>query len=178
MSTPGLSEMFAYHATTMANTIRTSLIVFTRMVRCCLAQNRECGLGSAERGLRASAWRRETCPPFSATIGPTAPSFASQRTRQCSVAWPCTMESQPSACALGRLQTTRSRGAGSVPLLSAYLMDVSRAELNPACMQGHLGAEAARICQGWTAGCDCSERTAAYLALFIHPHHSGQLLAY
>ena len=32
MSTPGLSEMFAYHATTMANTIRTSLLVFTRMV--------------------------------------------------------------------------------------------------------------------------------------------------
>lgn len=32
MSTPGLSEMFAYHATTMANTIRTSLVVFTRLV--------------------------------------------------------------------------------------------------------------------------------------------------
>lgn len=32
MSAPGLSEMFAYHATTMANTIRTSLLVFTRMV--------------------------------------------------------------------------------------------------------------------------------------------------
>ena len=30
---PGLSEMFAYHATTMANTIRTSLIVFSRKVR-------------------------------------------------------------------------------------------------------------------------------------------------
>jgi pyruvate kinase len=27
---PGISEMFAYHATTMANTIRTSLLVFTR----------------------------------------------------------------------------------------------------------------------------------------------------
>jgi len=31
MSAPGLSEMFAYHATTMANTIRTSLVVFTRL---------------------------------------------------------------------------------------------------------------------------------------------------
>ena len=30
MSAPGLSEMFAYHATTMANTIRTSLVVFSR----------------------------------------------------------------------------------------------------------------------------------------------------
>eukprot|EP00891_Asterochloris_glomerata_P005488 jgi/Astpho2/5488/e_gw1.00078.13.1_t len=30
MSNPGLSEMFAYHATTMANTIGTSLVVFTR----------------------------------------------------------------------------------------------------------------------------------------------------
>ena len=30
MTTPGLSEMFAYHATTMANTIGTSLIVFSR----------------------------------------------------------------------------------------------------------------------------------------------------
>ncbi|KAK9819720.1 hypothetical protein WJX72_001658 [[Myrmecia] bisecta] len=30
MSSPGLSEMFAYHATTMANTIKTSLIVFSR----------------------------------------------------------------------------------------------------------------------------------------------------
>ncbi len=29
---PGISEMFAYHATTMANTIRTSLLVFTRKV--------------------------------------------------------------------------------------------------------------------------------------------------
>lgn len=33
MSTPGLSEMFAYHSTSMANTIRTSLIVFSRLVR-------------------------------------------------------------------------------------------------------------------------------------------------
>lgn len=33
MTTPGLSEMFAYHATTMANTIKTSLIVFSRKVR-------------------------------------------------------------------------------------------------------------------------------------------------
>lgn len=32
MSTPGLSEMFAYHSTSMANTIRTSLIVFSRLV--------------------------------------------------------------------------------------------------------------------------------------------------
>lgn len=32
MTTPGLSEMFAYHATTMANTIKTSLIVFSRKV--------------------------------------------------------------------------------------------------------------------------------------------------
>jgi hypothetical protein len=32
MSYPGLSEMFAYHATTMANTLRTSLIVFSRKV--------------------------------------------------------------------------------------------------------------------------------------------------
>ena len=32
MTGPGLSEMFAYHATTMANTIRTSLIVFSRKV--------------------------------------------------------------------------------------------------------------------------------------------------
>ena len=32
MSNPGLSEMFAYHATTMANTIGTSLVVFTRKV--------------------------------------------------------------------------------------------------------------------------------------------------
>ena len=32
MSQPGLSEMFAYHATTMANTINTSLIVFSRKV--------------------------------------------------------------------------------------------------------------------------------------------------
>ena len=31
-SYPGLSEMFAYHATTMANTIRTSLLVFSRKV--------------------------------------------------------------------------------------------------------------------------------------------------
>jgi len=30
MTTPGLSEMFAYHATTMANTIRTTLVVFSR----------------------------------------------------------------------------------------------------------------------------------------------------
>jgi hypothetical protein len=30
---PGISEMFAYHATTMANTIRTSLLVFTRKAR-------------------------------------------------------------------------------------------------------------------------------------------------
>ncbi|KAK9797746.1 hypothetical protein WJX73_005517 [Symbiochloris irregularis] len=30
MTSPGLSEMFAYHATTMANTIRTSLVVFSR----------------------------------------------------------------------------------------------------------------------------------------------------
>ena len=30
LSAPGLSEMFAYHATTMANTIRTSLVVFSR----------------------------------------------------------------------------------------------------------------------------------------------------
>ena len=29
---PSLSEMFAYHATTMANTIRTSLVVFSRQV--------------------------------------------------------------------------------------------------------------------------------------------------
>lgn len=33
MTTPGLSEMFAYHATTMANTIKTSLIVFSRKAR-------------------------------------------------------------------------------------------------------------------------------------------------
>ena len=32
MTSPGLSEMFAYHATTMANTIKTSLIVFSRKV--------------------------------------------------------------------------------------------------------------------------------------------------
>ena len=32
MTTPGLSEMFAYHAVTMANTIKTSLIVFSRKV--------------------------------------------------------------------------------------------------------------------------------------------------
>ena len=32
MTSPGLSEMFAYHATTMANTIKTSLVVFSRMV--------------------------------------------------------------------------------------------------------------------------------------------------
>jgi hypothetical protein len=32
---PGLSEMFAYHATTMANTIKTSLIVFSRKVGPC-----------------------------------------------------------------------------------------------------------------------------------------------
>jgi hypothetical protein len=36
-SIPGISEMFAYHATTMANTIRTSLLVFTRKVRLHLA---------------------------------------------------------------------------------------------------------------------------------------------
>ncbi|KAK9908980.1 hypothetical protein WJX75_005511 [Coccomyxa subellipsoidea] len=30
MTAPGLSEMFAYHATTMANTIKTSLVVFSR----------------------------------------------------------------------------------------------------------------------------------------------------
>jgi len=30
MTQPGLSEMFAYHATTMANTISTSLVVFSR----------------------------------------------------------------------------------------------------------------------------------------------------
>lgn len=30
MTQPGLSEMFAYHATTMANTIKTSLVVFSR----------------------------------------------------------------------------------------------------------------------------------------------------
>jgi hypothetical protein len=33
MTAPGLSEMFAYHATTMANTIKTSLVVFSRKVR-------------------------------------------------------------------------------------------------------------------------------------------------
>lgn len=33
MTSPGLSEMFAYHAVTMANTIKTSLIVFSRKVR-------------------------------------------------------------------------------------------------------------------------------------------------
>lgn len=33
MTSPGLSEMFAYHATTMANTIKTSLVVFSRKVR-------------------------------------------------------------------------------------------------------------------------------------------------
>ena len=32
MTSPGLSEMFAYHATTMANTIKTSLVVFSRKV--------------------------------------------------------------------------------------------------------------------------------------------------
>jgi len=32
MTQPGLSEMFAYHATTMANTISTSLVVFSRKV--------------------------------------------------------------------------------------------------------------------------------------------------
>ena len=32
MTVPGLSEMFAYHATTMANTINTSLVVFSRKV--------------------------------------------------------------------------------------------------------------------------------------------------
>ena len=32
MTSPGLSEMFAYHAVTMANTIKTSLIVFSRKV--------------------------------------------------------------------------------------------------------------------------------------------------
>ena len=32
MTSPGLSEMFAYHATTMANTIKTSLLVFSRKV--------------------------------------------------------------------------------------------------------------------------------------------------
>ena len=40
MTQPGLSEMFAYHATTMANTISTSLVVFSRKVwslsTCCL----------------------------------------------------------------------------------------------------------------------------------------------
>lgn len=35
MTQPGLSEMFAYHATTMANTISTSLVVFSRKVRLC-----------------------------------------------------------------------------------------------------------------------------------------------
>lgn len=29
---PGISEMFAYHATTMANTMRACLLVFTRKV--------------------------------------------------------------------------------------------------------------------------------------------------
>ena len=33
MTSPGLSEMFAYHATTMANTIKTSLVVFSRKAR-------------------------------------------------------------------------------------------------------------------------------------------------
>lgn len=35
MTQPGLSEMFAYHATTMANTISTSLVVFSRKVCSC-----------------------------------------------------------------------------------------------------------------------------------------------
>lgn len=35
MTQPGLSEMFAYHATTMANTISTSLVVFSRKVWSC-----------------------------------------------------------------------------------------------------------------------------------------------
>ena len=33
MTDPGLSEMIAYHSTTMANTIKTALLVFSRKVR-------------------------------------------------------------------------------------------------------------------------------------------------
>ena len=44
MSNPGLSEMFAYHATTMANTIGTSLVVFTRKV-------------GAQRGWVVESWK-------------------------------------------------------------------------------------------------------------------------
>jgi hypothetical protein len=40
---PGISEMFAYHATTMANTIRTSLLVFTRKARALLLCMRRTG---------------------------------------------------------------------------------------------------------------------------------------
>ena len=60
---PGLSEMFAYHATTMANTIRTAW--------------------SSSRG-------RGTCPSCSRTTGPTSPSMPSSRTPPSSASWPCT----------------------------------------------------------------------------------------
>ena len=51
MSNPGLSEMFAYHATTMANTIGTSLVVFTRKV----GSQRAMKSGSHQTGGHAQA---------------------------------------------------------------------------------------------------------------------------
>ena len=52
MGPPSLSEMFAYHATTMANTIRTSLIVFSRKVRLLLG----CAGSKLRLGVCATAW--------------------------------------------------------------------------------------------------------------------------
>jgi hypothetical protein len=53
MTSPGLSEMFAYHATTMANTIKTSLVVFSRKARARAA--RALGRRLCSHGLQTSA---------------------------------------------------------------------------------------------------------------------------
>lgn len=65
MTSPGLSEMFAYHATTMANTIKTSLVVFSRKARAPNARalgRRLCG-----RGPQASASAAECVRGLCAT---------------------------------------------------------------------------------------------------------------
>lgn len=54
---PSLSEMFAYHATTMANTIRTSLVVFSRQV----------SLRSTLAGTVRDVWDAQACTAWPCT---------------------------------------------------------------------------------------------------------------
>ena len=44
----------------------------------------------------------------------------------------------------------------------------------PRLLQGHCGAEATRLCEGWAAGGNCAEWQATNLALLFHACNTGK----